>query len=297
MLSIANYNMHCGMDGWGRPYDYLGAISSLSADVIVLEEAWTSTEAGSRSGSAGTGSGVGPGEGEGGSGGGGQAEEAARALGYQVVTQMLGEGRRIRPQPDAPDTWLARPAFVDRNRALYLDGVRPVSENVQTMPRWQEAEPGTLGTAVLVRPSLPIEDASVVPLKVLPADRVRRAALVVDLTVEGQPISVVGIHMSHLIDGSHRNWAELRRRLQTAARPDAVLAGDMNSWGPLVRVFMPGWHRAVVGRTWPTWRPHSQIDHILVRGSALRPRRGTVLPHAGSDHRPVRAELDVVGAG
>src|ERR1700761_5793865 len=39
LLSIANYNMHCGMDGWGRPYDYVAAIASLDADVIVLEEA------------------------------------------------------------------------------------------------------------------------------------------------------------------------------------------------------------------------------------------------------------------
>ena len=83
--------------------------------------------------------------------------------------------------------------------------------------------------------------------------------------------------MSHLLYGSHRNWAELRRQLETEARPDAVLAGDMNTWGPLVRVFMPGWHRAVVGRTWPSWRPHSQIDHILVRG-ALRPVVGRGAP-------------------
>ena len=41
VLSIANYNMHCGMDGWGRPYDYVAAIAALDADVIVLEEAWT----------------------------------------------------------------------------------------------------------------------------------------------------------------------------------------------------------------------------------------------------------------
>ena len=104
------------------------------------------------------------------------------------------------------------------------------------------------------------------------------------------PISVVGTHMSHLHMGSHRNWAELRRQLRTEARPDAVLAGDMNTWGPLVHLFMPGWSRAVIGRTWPTWNPHSQIDHILVRGS-LRIDSGAVLAAAGSDHRPVRAEL------
>jgi endonuclease/exonuclease/phosphatase family metal-dependent hydrolase len=270
VLSIANYNMHCGMDGWGRPYDYVASVSSLAADIIVLEESWTTQ-----------------GKAE------GQAEEAARSLGYQVVTYPHGEGRRIRPQPDATATWLSRPAFADRNRALYLDGVRPVPASVQTMTRWQEAEPGTMSFAVLVRPSLPIEATRVVPMSVLPSDRVRRAALVVDLTVEGRPLSVIGTHMSHLVHGSHRNWAELRRGLATEARPDALLVGDMNTWGPLVHVFIPGWRRAVIGRTWPTWRPHSQIDHILVRGRALRTRNGEVLPHAGSDHRPVRAEVDV----
>ena len=131
-----------------------------------------------------------------------------------------------------------------------------------------------------------------VPMSRLRADRVRRAALVVDLTVEGRQVSVAGTHMSHLHVGSHRNWAELRRQLRTEARPDAVLAGDMNTWGPLVHLFLPGWRRAVIGRTWPTWRPHSQIDHIMVRG-ALRPVAGKVFPHSGSDHRAVRAELEV----
>ncbi len=173
-----------------------------------------------------------------------------------------------------------------------MDGLRPYPARVSEMPRWQEAERGFLGIAVLVRPELPIEATQVLPMSVLRLDRVRRFAIVVDLTVEGRPISVAGTHMSHLHFGSIRNWSELRRQLGTAARRDAVLAGDMNTWGPLVERLMPGWHRAVRGPTWPTGRPHSQIDHILVRGS-LRPRTGQVLPHAGSDHRPVRAEIDL----
>ncbi len=267
MLSIANFNMHCGMDGWGRPFDYVAAVGALEADVIMLEESWT-TEGRAE----------------------GQAEEAARALGYQIVTHEIGRGRRIRPQPEPGTTWAARPAWSPHHRALYLEGVRPFPESVHELTRWQEAEPGTFNIAVLLRPDLPIEDTRVVPMTVLRADRVERAAVVVDIEAEGRPISVIGTHMSHLHLGSHRNWSELRRALRTAARPDAVLAGDMNTWGPLVRVFMPGWRRAVIGRTWPAWRPHSQIDHILVHGS-LRPVAGAVLAHAGSDHRPVRAEV------
>ena len=155
-----------------------------------------------------------------------QAAEAARHLGYQVEAHTLGEGRRIRPQPDADDRWIAQPSLAERNRALYIDGVRPVSARAsQALARWQEAEQGSMGIAVLVRPELPIEAGRVLPMRRLRADRVRRAAWCVDLTVDGRPISVAGTHMSHLHYGSHRNWAELRRRLRTEARPDAVLAG------------------------------------------------------------------------
>jgi endonuclease/exonuclease/phosphatase family metal-dependent hydrolase len=269
VLSVANFNMHCGMDGWGRPFDYIGAMASFDADVIVLEETWTTS--GEETG---------------------QAEAAAAALGYTVFTHELGQGRRIRPQATASGSWIAQPSFSDTKRALYMDGQRPQPAKVQALARWQEAEPGTWGIAVLVRPELAIEGTKVLPLQQLRADVVRRAALVVDLTVAGRPLSVVGTHMPHIPYGSHRTWAELRRILRTEARPDAVLSGDMNTWGPLVRFFLPGWHRAVVGRTWPSWSPHSQIDHIVTRG-ALRPLSGEVLPDAGSDHRPIRATLEL----
>ena len=270
VLSIANYNMHCGMDGWGRPYDFVDSIAMLDADVVVLEETWTAT----------------------GDTSGGQAAEVAQRLGYQLVAHEMAAGRRIRPQPDADDRWIAQPSMRDTNRALYIDGVRPMRPSVYAMERWKQAEPGAMGVAVLVRPRLPIEGSRLLHLRHLRRDRLHRTAVVVDLTVGGRPISVAGVHMAHLVAGSPLHFAELRRRLHTEARPDAVLVGDMNAWGPVVRLLMPGWHRAVIGRSWPAWKPHSQIDHILVRG-ALRPRAGGVLPHAGSDHRPIRAEIEV----
>ena len=48
-----------------------------------------------------------------------------------------------------------------------MDGVRPVSARVQKLERWQEAEKGTWGIAVLVRPSLPIESTRVLPMRTL----------------------------------------------------------------------------------------------------------------------------------
>lgn len=263
---MANFNMHAGVDGWGRPFDPVAVCRTLDADVLVLEEAWT------------------------GETGAGQAEQIADALGYAAVTCTLAEGRRARPNPEATDHWMPRLGYGSGSNALFMESQRPLPASVTTSPRFQEAEPGSWGIAVLVRHPLTVEATRTLSLPTLGRDRVRRAAIVVDLSVAGRPLSVVGTHMSHLHMGSHRHYRALKDRLRTEARADAVLLGDMNLWGPPVRAFLPEWHRAVKGRTWPTWNPHSQIDHILVRG-AIEIVSGEVLPDAGSDHRPVRAVL------
>jgi len=67
-----------------------------------------------------------------------------------------------------------------------------------------------------------------------------------------------------------------------------ILAGDFNFWGPPVAMLMPGWDRPVRGRTYPSHRPHSQIDHVLVRGG-IESIEGEVLAATPSDHRPARA--------
>jgi endonuclease/exonuclease/phosphatase family metal-dependent hydrolase len=272
VLTIANFNMHCGMDGWGRPFDYLAACRSLEADVIVLEETWTPLA-------------------EGGAGK-GQPEEIAADLGYQVVCGPMANGYRISQQPDANARWQPRASFLDRSRSLYFDGVRPIAEATRRTKRFLNAEHGTFGVAVLVRPDFPIEDRRLIELPTLARDRVNRVAAVVDLTVEGTPLSVVGTHMAHLHQGSRRHFMLLQQRLATEARPTAILSGDMNLWGPGVRHFFNGWRQAVRGASWPTWRPHSQIDHILVRGE-LTVTSSEVFADAGSDHRPVRARLSL----
>jgi endonuclease/exonuclease/phosphatase (EEP) superfamily protein YafD len=70
----------------------------------------------------------------------------------------------------------------------------------------------------------------------------------------------------------------------------AVLAGDMNMWGPPVTSYFPGWRRALRSRTWPAHRPHSQLDHVLVT-SSVRVLDARVIPFTGSDHRPVVVRL------
>jgi endonuclease/exonuclease/phosphatase family metal-dependent hydrolase len=271
VLTVANFNMHAGIDGWGRPFDALAVCRDLDADVLVLEESWTSGGGGQCAG---------------------QAEQIARALGYTAFTCALAEGRRARPDPAATDKWMPPMGLRSAANPLMFESERPLAAGITRSGRYAVAEKGSWGVAVLVRQGMAVEGTRTLHLPRLVRDRVRRAAVVVDLALEGKALSVVGTHMSHLHMGSHRHYRALRELLHTEARPDALLLGDMNLWGPPVRAFLPEWHRAVRGRTWPSQNPHSQIDHILVRGP-MAVIAGEVWPDAGSDHRPVRAVLSL----
>jgi endonuclease/exonuclease/phosphatase family metal-dependent hydrolase len=269
VLTVVNFNLHAGIDGWGRPFDVIAACAAFDADVLVLQEAWTNDTDGPGSG---------------------QAEQIAAALGYDVVPCTLAKGRRTRPHPGATERWMPRLGFRASVRSLYVSTDKPFHPTELAATRYQQGDSGSIGIAVLTRRGMTVDGTQTLRLPTLERDRVHRAAIVVDLRVGGVPLSVVGTHMSHLQYGSPRNYADLKRLLHTEARPEAVLLGDMNLWGPPVRALLPDWSRAVRGRTWPAWRPHSQIDHILVRGN-IEVASSEVLPAAGSDHRPVRAEL------
>lgn len=266
-ITVANFNLHAGIDGWGRPFDTVGSCRSIDADILVLEECWTPADGGRP----------------------GTATAIGSALGYTVVEHPLASGRLARPHPRADQRWMRPFDWRGSAHAIYLDSHRPLGPGVSRSARYGEAEPGQWGIAVLSR--FPVTAHRVLDLGHLPRDRVRRAALVLDVDVAGHALTVVGTHMAHLSYGSPVHYRRLGRLLDAGSRSGpAVLAGDMNLWGPPVGALLPGWRRAVRGRTWPAWRPHSQVDHILVRGP-VDVLGGEVLPMAGSDHRPVRARL------
>jgi endonuclease/exonuclease/phosphatase family metal-dependent hydrolase len=149
------------------------------------------------------------------------------------------------------------------------------------------------GLAILTR--LPVRQRRVLPIRAVWLDPApSRCALHLELDVDGVALDVVGVHLtSRLPHGPPQQLRALAR--QTAdlgrARP-AVIAGDMNFWGPPVSALLPGWTRGLRGRTWPAHRPHSQIDHVLTRGP-VDVLAAEVLGEVGSDHRPVRVRLRV----
>lgn len=183
----------------------------------------------------------------------GLAAEAGAALGYEVHQLPLGRGD------------------VDARPRIPAAGA----------PR------GDWGVALLTR--LRVLAEARIDLGQLPLDPVRRAALRLDLDVGGHQLVMVGTHLSHLTHGSLIQLLRLRAALPGADQA-AVLGGDMNMWGPVVTAFLPGWRRAVRGRTWPAQLPHSQIDHLMVT-PAVEVLGGGRLPRTASDHRPLRAEL------
>jgi len=290
-LSVASFNAHAGMDGWGRPYDLTEACRHLDADVIVLQEIFAPVGAIS------------------------QADEVAAALDYTAVELPLARAWRRTEAIWQGKGWEPRKLLPPQQKALRVGGRVDLASS--DLAGYEE---GTWGLAVLSRVKVVTTEAT--QLGKLKRDFTKRGALRVDLEVpradgyetvdrsesaggggtddvRTPPVclrtagvasfTVVGTHAAHLTAGSPLQLRRLRTELPPTDRP-AALAGDMNLWGPPASLMLPGWTRAVKGRTWPAWRPHSQPDHIFVTG-AVTVLEGEVVRAGNSDHRGVRARL------
>ncbi len=148
---------------------------------------------------------------------------------------------------------------------------------------------GRIGIAVVSR--LPARLVEEIPVGNVPADpAIQRRALRVALDVEGRDLDLVAVHLSSRLPHAPPMQLRRLRRSLPPCEQRTVIVGDFNLWGPAVTAMLPGWRRAVRGRTWPAHRPHSQIDHVLVRDD-IDVVDAAILGEVGSDHRPVRVTL------
>jgi len=135
----------------------------------------------------------------------------------------------------------------------------------------------------------PVLARRLIPMGIVSGDHPGfRHALALTVDIDGTPVEVIGLHTSSKVWrlAPLRHLLTLRRGL--GAGGPQILAGDFNFWGPPIG--MRGWERPVRGPTFPARRPHSQIDHVLVRGG-IQALGGEVLGATPSDHRPIRARL------
>jgi endonuclease/exonuclease/phosphatase family metal-dependent hydrolase len=261
-LTLATFNIHMGVDGWGRPHDIVGQCRSLDADVYVLQESWAPDD-----GSPST------------------ADRIAEGIGHQVVAEVaLAHGRLYSPHPKANRRW--GPPLYQSRAALRLDSER---WTFSREPTDRTFERGRWGIAVLSR--VPVSEVDVIPLGQLRRDPARREVIRVVVQLDGGPLAIHGTHMSHITHGSHAQYRLLGTTLPPVTTA-AVLAGDMNLWGPPVISYVRGWRRSVTGRTWPADRPHSQLDHVMVT-PPVAVTGARIGEFAGSDHRPVLATLSL----
>lgn len=150
----------------------------------------------------------------------------------------------------------------------------------------RETTRGRWGLAVLT--TLPVAHYEVAELGRTPGDPIARAAQIVTVEVPGEgKLRLANTHLTHLF-ASPVQLLRLVRHLAAADLP-TVIVGDLNMPMPLTGLVV-GYAPAVIGRTYPAYRPVLQLDHILADRRVAR-RGGEVLAPAGSDHRPVRARL------
>jgi endonuclease/exonuclease/phosphatase family metal-dependent hydrolase len=212
------------------------------------------------------------------------ALEAICSLNADVI--VLQETHRPDTGPSLVDAAAARLGY-DSHEVVFGRGV------LAPWPHVGRHGTSDVGLAVLTR--LPARGRVELPARPVLLDPApTRLALHLVLELEGTPVDLVGVHLtSRLPHGPPLQLRRLAAQLGALGRErPAIVAGDMNFWGPPVVALMPGWRRAVRGRTWPAHRPHSQIDHVLVRGD-VEVVEATVFGPVGSDHRPVRARLRV----
>jgi endonuclease/exonuclease/phosphatase family metal-dependent hydrolase len=261
-IVVATFNLHAGIDGWGRTFDVVAACAELDADVVVLEENWADERGESL------------------------ARRIATVLGYSAHEAFLCDAMIFEPPSVTSRRW--GPARKDQSAARPLWVTDKETLAKVRRRRGGAARLGSWGIAVLSRPA--VRRVETVELGRLSRDNSRlRAALFAEIDLGSTSLTVIGTHLAHFVQGSPVLMARLRRALPPIDEP-AVIAGDMNFWGPPVSLGLPGWRRAVRARTYPAWRPHSQVDHIFVT-KALQVVSGRSVLAGRSDHLPIRARL------
>ena len=154
---------------------------------------------------------------------------------------------------------------------------------------------GWHGNGFLVRKGIEVVETAPIDLPTLEP----RGAVRIDLSVRGQRVRAVGMHL---------DLSGLRRRRQAQAVLAAlaelepcptVLLGDLNEWGfrgTVARIFAQEWAVLNCGESFPARRPLASLDRIIASPDwdCLDAHvHHSVLASQASDHLPITAKLEL----
>ncbi|QCO57583.1 metal-dependent hydrolase (plasmid) [Pseudorhodobacter turbinis] len=151
---------------------------------------------------------------------------------------------------------------------------------------------GWHGIAMLKRPGITVDAIHRYDLPALEP----RGAVVVDLTVSGQPLRVVGVHLGLLRGNRRKQIAFIAARIAELERRPIIIAGDYNEWRDRRGLeTVPAWiHIHSPGPTFPAGRPFLHLDRLafsnefeLLHSSVIADPQATM----ASDHRPIRGQF------
>jgi endonuclease/exonuclease/phosphatase family metal-dependent hydrolase len=189
-----------------------------------------------------------------------------------------------------------RPSVLPREAIAAHTPYRPV--DISQLPE----SIGWHGNALLVRRTIEVEDAAIVPLPTLEP----RGAIRADLRVDGTRLRAVGMHLDlsglrrrHQIRSVLAHLADCEGTGESGDRP-TVLMGDLNEWalhgGGCFRELGRDWTVLAPGRSFPSRRPVAQLDRIIASDQWRVVEAGvhhSALAARGSDHLPVWARLEL----
>lgn len=152
---------------------------------------------------------------------------------------------------------------------------------------------GWHGNAILVKKSVTIEHSEPVPLPTLEP----RGAVMAELTIDGAPLRIVGMHLDLSGLWRRRQVKALLHHLHAKERPmPTIMMGDLNEWtnrGCLTDFGVD--HRVLrTGRSFHSRRPVGELDRIIVSNDIEVGEFGVFNSAAASrasDHLPIWAEV------